>query len=986
MLFSDPDLPSKHNPRPFVPVLIAITIFVLLVGNSPQGRAQSLQTDGVQYPNSDVAFICGPQLKSDSSLNPAPWFDSTARSMGVTQGERNPRSAPVGPMSLESGTWQNVIRGQVGISAGSLTVNGSGTAFTRDVDANGQGPHYNGRLRIRDSGGVVRSVQVKSVESDTQLTLMTAWAFGSVSNTVADTYHVDASEGPNTDHYYSDNYYDTALVQYINYYRTGEARFLEYARKTADAWWHSQWVGDGTVTGGPHHLPPRSMAFAGLMLRALDGRPEMWDYLEREVHTNFEVWVYLRKNNPTLFYDIREDGYAQLYAVMLAKVLPDSYPLQANGTLQASTGLATDGAVKRSRYLTQTEDTAVNFFGRLQRGDGSWRWDADTSSDPNDQFREVEQPFMVGLYLESVVLLHQLTTNAQVKTQLVNQLTRSVQHLYHDAYEKNDPVTNYPGYNWRGFFYFWGGGTVAEPNKYNPPSRWTTACGLSNCGDGSVTSARHLNSTIHHAFGYAYYVTGEQQYKEMGDEVFDASYGEEVDGLHSLAASGKGKDYAMNYRASGHYLVWQLAAAGSPTPSPTPSPVPTPTGSPTPAPSPTPTPVNGSTSTASVLRAKDHATVLAGQMDAGAPVLSHHVVISSPTTSFNLELASDLEALTNDIVLAHADFVVEIDEFGTAASGIETQLSAAVLFARTNAALAFKTGNTASVAMHLDRIVSHLTMAEDLMLYGSISSMTAAQAIAARARLNLVIGNPVAGYDQQAPGPLAPSSLSLIFGNGVLPLCDQASSISASGSGPLQYELGGVSVVIAGQAAQLVYVSSSQLAFIVPAEVSLGNVEVIVTSQEGHLSRGAATIARNVFRIMTSTTGGTTQAVAMNLARESNGFDVMTSQNFGPDKRTRIALVAVGVTGGAANSDTSNDIQAAGISLLNFAESVTVEARLSSGQVLSLPVEFAGARPGMIGLDQVNVRLTSELRAAGTVELTLIVGGQRSNSATIFIR
>ena len=44
-------------------------------------------------------------------------------------------------------------------------------------------------------------------------------------------------------------------------------------------------------------------------------------------------------------------------------------------------------------------------------------------------------------------------------------------------------------------------------------------------------------------------------------EVFDASYGEEVDGLHSLAASGKGKDYAMNYRASGHYLVWRLAPA-----------------------------------------------------------------------------------------------------------------------------------------------------------------------------------------------------------------------------------------------------------------------------------------------------------------------------------------------------------------------------------------------------------------------------------------
>jgi hypothetical protein len=43
--------------------------------------------------------------------------------------------------------------------------------------------------------------------------------------------------------------------------------------------------------------------------------------------------------------------------------------------------------------------------------------------------------------------------------------------------------------------------------------------------------------------------------------MFDASYGELVDGIHALADSGKGKDYAMNYRASGRYLVWRLAGA-----------------------------------------------------------------------------------------------------------------------------------------------------------------------------------------------------------------------------------------------------------------------------------------------------------------------------------------------------------------------------------------------------------------------------------------
>ena len=511
----------------------------------------------VRYPNASVAFICGRQLSAQSSLNPAPWFDTTALNMGITLGDRMPKVPPFGPMTFNSSTggWDNVIGGRVGINLGSVVVSGIGTTFTKDVDPGGSAPNFNGHLRIRDALGIERAVEVRSVESDTSLTLTSPWSYGSVSNTVADTFYHQVGYGANTDSYYSDNYYDLALVQYINYYRTGDTRFLAYARKTADAWWHSQFIGDGTVTGGPNHLPPRSMAFAGLMLRAMDGRPEMWDYLEREVGSTFGNWVYQRKNDTALYYDIREDGYAQLYAVLLAKVLPDSYSLFGNGTLRASTGTASNGAAKRATYLSQAEDAAVNFFGRLQRPDGSWRWDANTGPALTDQFRDVEQPFMVGLYLESVTLLHQLTSRREIKAKLVEQLTKSVIHLYKDAYERS-VVSDFPKRHWRGMVYFWGGGTVAHPGLYNPPRDRRE----SRNEEGGVPGARHLNSTIHHAFGYAYIITGDEIYKDMGDEIFDASYGDRVDGIHCLADSGKGKDYAMNYRSSGRYLVWRLIA------------------------------------------------------------------------------------------------------------------------------------------------------------------------------------------------------------------------------------------------------------------------------------------------------------------------------------------------------------------------------------------------------------------------------------------
>ena len=522
------------------------------------GPPANLANDLVRYPSAEVAFICGPQLKASSALNPFPWFDSTAREQGIAHGEKAPRIAPIGPMNTDSPTraWRNVIAGRVSVAARATVVMGMGSSFTRDVDAKGPAPGYSGHLRIRDAAGVARSVEVRSVESDTRLTLTAPWPFASVSNAVADTYYHEKEFGTNLDHYFSANYYDSALVQYINYYRSGDKRFLDYARKIADAWWHSGWIGDGTIVDGDTHLPPRAMAYGGLMLRALDGRPEMWDYLERQVRYTFDDWVYKRKNNPGLYYDIREDGYSQLYAVLLARVLPDNYALYANGTLAPRTGMARDGAAKRAVYLSQTEDTAVNFFGRLQWPDGSWRWNED-GEQPDDKLRNIEQPFMVGLYLESVILLHQLTRNPTVKASLAKQLTRSVRHLYVDAFQRNNRVTDLPGVRWRSMFYFWGGGSVVNPTKFNPPPPKTSA----NANREVVAAARHFQSTVHHAFGYAYYLTGDEAFKQMGDDVFEASFGDRVDGIHCLAASGKAKDYDMNYRASGRYLAWRLSPA-----------------------------------------------------------------------------------------------------------------------------------------------------------------------------------------------------------------------------------------------------------------------------------------------------------------------------------------------------------------------------------------------------------------------------------------
>jgi uncharacterized protein (TIGR03437 family) len=97
-------------------------------------------------------------------------------------------------------------------------------------------------------------------------------------------------------------------------------------------------------------------------------------------------------------------------------------------------------------------------------------------------------------------------------------------------------------------------------------------------------------------------------------------------------------------------------------------------------------------------------------------------------------------------------------------------------------------------------------------------------------------------------------------------------------------------------------------------------------------------------------------------------------------------LFATGISAGAVNTNTGNDVRTGNSTLVNLAETVAVEARTATGRIFALPVEFAGAQGSMPGLDQINFLLPSELRGAGTVDLTVIINGQRSNTAAINVR
>src|SRR5688572_18016199 len=207
--------------------------------------------------------------------------------------------------------------------------------------------------------------------------------------------------------------------------------------------------------------PPRHGGIGGLILRALDGRPEMWDWINKYTRFHFDLWVKRRINDPQLYYGVREGAFALHYATWLAKVLPDSFPLQTGGT-------EINGAGLRAQYLADVEAVSMNYYGRLQKADGSWRWDdVDFVDSDGGTLKGIMQPFMIGLLLNALVDVHRLSTNSSVKTNVQNQIVNACRHLYQDGpYRKDEAVVGLTGKRWRSFWYFYHGGTSVNPTKY----------------------------------------------------------------------------------------------------------------------------------------------------------------------------------------------------------------------------------------------------------------------------------------------------------------------------------------------------------------------------------------------------------------------------------------------------------------------------------------------------------------------------------------
>lgn len=497
-----------------------------------------------------------------------PWFDDRAiyqaNAFGALQ-------------AVNKDVWNTALTGTISATKSGTTINGSVGTRLRTEFCGGTGTGNGSYLIVwypTGTGSFGRwPVYVAACSSETRITIGTAFPFDSVSGlrfarmTPAEVgYWIGGAS--NT------NFYDAVLMFYILYYRTGTTTYRDYARTLADRWWTMPWMDEGRTCRLDGVLPclfPRNRSETGLILRALDGRADMWPGLR--------LWAGHDLYFATLagqLYDIREQAYTlsnlslialldpdpssrATYATGVGKAIKDIWepqqqpngnwinPTFGNATWNGATG--TVAVVQGSNIVTGTNTnwTAAMFSVPTNRfwttngptitsnadGDAivysttfidathirtSPAYAGPTASGRGWQINNLNgfgtQPFMMGVvgramwHASQALTLAGDTANVATARRMV---TDSVRWIRTYGY--------YP--ELKGLYY--GRGYVGcEPDPYiNPNCNGYDAAG----GDPAIQSVRFLAAEVMFAVAQAYLIDQSPDTKTLGDLLFGGLYG-----------------------------------------------------------------------------------------------------------------------------------------------------------------------------------------------------------------------------------------------------------------------------------------------------------------------------------------------------------------------------------------------------------------------------------------------------------------------------
>jgi len=222
---------------------------------------------------------------------------------------------------------------------------------------------------------------------------------------------------------------------------------------------------------------------------------------------------------------------------------------------------------------------------------------------------------------------------------------------------------------------------------------------------------------------------------------------------------------------------------------------------------------------------------------------------------------------------------------------------------------------------------------------------------------------------------MAADSIVAAFGQSLTTATESAATL------PLPTTLAGTSVRLRDSAgmerfAPLFFVSPGQINYLIPPGAANGNATVSVTRGETLVATGAVRLAQVAPGLFAANANGQGVAAAVALRIKSDG-----SQIFEPVARFDQAqnrFVAAPINLGAETDQVFLILFGTGYRARSSLAAVTCQIGGTAAEVL-----FAGAAPGLAGVDQTNVRLPRALAGRGEVDVALTVDGRAANRVRV---
>lgn len=297
---------------------LRVTVIDLLGQRSTKdfkiGAVATDDNDVVIVPDARIGTILGPMIRFGA--NPWSWFDNRQKKLADNQ------------IALMNTVWADYwntpsSHGTVSVTAGSVTVNGSGTSFQDDFCGGA------GNTTPADASSIIYfwypstdypgetgrgRYTVVQCNSQTQLTISQPYIHSATGNSLPYTVVNQHQEANWVYAPIPGNYYDNVLAFYNLYYRTGLDTYRDAARVLASRFWTGPNFDRGQNynferLGGTWSIagPGRGQSVTGLALWGLETGTDVW----KGLHYVWNSWALFSDytRNGGQMGNIREHGY-----------------------------------------------------------------------------------------------------------------------------------------------------------------------------------------------------------------------------------------------------------------------------------------------------------------------------------------------------------------------------------------------------------------------------------------------------------------------------------------------------------------------------------------------------------------------------------------------------------------------------------------------------------------------------------------------------